>query len=74
MTLFGLGTVPMMMSISWLKHILKINIRNNIRMAMPVLTFMFAVLFIVRGLNLGIPYLSPQFDSNKPAHVNCCHK
>jgi hypothetical protein len=30
-----------------------------------------AVLLILRGLNLGIPYISPKMEGEK---VNCCHK
>lgn len=74
MALFGLGTIPLMMGISYLPHLLSINARTILRKTMPVLTFLFALLFIVRGLNLGIPYLSPEFNTNKPLQAKCCHK
>jgi len=32
-----------------------------------------AALLILRGLGLGIPYLSPQLDSGHPADSTCCH-
>ena len=40
---------------------------------MPFVVSIKAVMLIVRGLNLGIPYVSPEFDkdSNK---VTCCEK
>jgi len=40
---------------------------------MPYIVSVMAVLLIIRGLNLGIPYLSPQFE--KESHkVSCCEK
>lgn len=74
MALFGLGTIPLMASISYLPHLISVSARTIMRKALPVLTFLFAVLFIVRGLNLGIPYLSPEFNNAEPMQVKCCRK
>ena len=59
MILFGLGTIPMLLAISLAGNILSNAIRNKINKLIPVLVVVVGVLFILRGLSLGIPYLSP---------------
>lgn len=70
---FGLGTVPIMYAVAFLGQFITLKYRNHIRHAMPFVVSIMAVMLIIRGLNLGIPYLSPQFEkeSNK---VTCCEK
>jgi uncharacterized protein len=60
---FGLGTFPMMLSLIWLGQVVNIKYRNIFKKTMPYLTALMAVLLIVRGLNLGIPYLSPKYEA-----------
>lgn len=59
MILFGLGTMPMMLLVSQFRSLISVSIRNKMRQVVPVFVGVMAVLFIIRGLNLGIPYLSP---------------
>nr|WP_315163925.1 sulfite exporter TauE/SafE family protein [uncultured Flavobacterium sp.] len=59
MLLFGLGTVPLMSSIVYLNSFLTVPIRNKIQKAIPYVAVVIGVLFILRGLGLGIPYVSP---------------
>jgi hypothetical protein len=59
MILFGLGTVPMMSSIVYLNSFLTIKIRNKIQKAIPFVAVFIGIVFILRGLGLGIPYVSP---------------
>ena len=59
MVLFGLGTVPLMSSVVYLNSFLTIPIRNKIQKAIPYVAVVIGVLFILRGLGLGIPYVSP---------------
>jgi sulfite exporter TauE/SafE len=59
MLLFGLGTVPMMSSVVYLNSFLSVPIRNKIQKAIPYVAVLIGVLFILRGLGLGIPYVSP---------------
>ena len=63
MLLFGLGTLPLMMSISLLGRRIKLNF-IKIRKLIPVFTVILAILFILRGLNLDIPYISPKLDDS----------
>ncbi len=60
MFLFGLGTVPMMSIAVMAGNFLKVSVRNKIQKAIPVFVVVIGLLFILRGLGLGIPYISPQ--------------
>ncbi len=59
MILFGLGTIPMLLGISLAGNVLSLAVRNKINKLIPVLVVVVGLLFILRGLSLGIPYLSP---------------
>ncbi|MCK0109269.1 sulfite exporter TauE/SafE family protein [Flavobacteriaceae bacterium S0825] len=59
MLVFGLGTIPLMTTAIYLSQFLKGNVRQRIQKAIPVFVVLIGVLFILRGLGLGIPYLSP---------------
>lgn len=77
MALFGLGTFPIMFLTSMIGKILSFNLKSKINKLTPALTFVLALLFILRGLNLGIPYVSPKFEYPTAKTVNqevdCCH-
>ena len=59
MAVFGLGTIPLMTTAIYFSHFLKGSARQKIQKAIPVFIIIIGVLFILRGLGLGIPYLSP---------------
>ena len=59
MFLFGLGTVPMMTVAVLLGNFLKVSVRNKIQKVIPVFVVIIGLLFILRGMGLGIPYISP---------------
>ena len=59
MFLFGLGTIPLMTTAIYLGRFLNSTIKQRIQKAIPVFVIFIGVLFIIRGLGLGIPYLSP---------------
>ena len=59
MILFGLGTVPLMSSMVYINSYLTIPIRNKIQKIIPYVAVFIGCLFILRGLGLGIPYISP---------------
>ncbi len=77
MALFGLGTVPIMFITSVLGRVINFNLRKKINKLIPAFAALLALLFILRGLNLGIPYLSPKFQepsaTKKIQNVDCCH-
>nr|WP_315182974.1 sulfite exporter TauE/SafE family protein [uncultured Flavobacterium sp.] len=59
MILFGLGTVPLMSSVVYLNSFLTLSFRNKIQKAIPYVAILIGILFILRGLGLGIPFVSP---------------
>ena len=59
MALFGFGTIPLMTTAIYASHFLKGAVKQKIQKAIPVFVVIIGVLFIFRGLGLGIPYLSP---------------
>ena len=59
MLAFGLGTIPLMTIAIYFSQFLKGSIRQHIQKAIPVFIVLIGALFILRGLGLGIPYLSP---------------
>jgi hypothetical protein len=65
MTMFGLGTVPIMLGVTMFGNIITSKLRNRLTKLVPVMVLILGVLFILRGLNLGIPYLSPH-ESKTP--------
>lgn len=72
MAFFGLGTIPLMLSLSYFGFMIGISVRRNIQKAVPFLIATMAILLILRGMNLGIPYVSPHFD-NAAARAISCH-
>ncbi len=72
MAIFGLGTIPLMTSAIYLGNFLNGQVRQRIRRAIPVFVVIIGCLFIVRGLGLGIPYISPKsMTENVDANYNC---
>lgn len=69
MMVFGLGTVPMMLGLALAGGAVQVPLRARLQKAIPVCLGLMGVLLIVRGLGLGIPYLSPDLSGPAP----CCH-
>lgn len=70
MAMFGLGTVPAMVAISYFGQFFSLRIRNTFRKIVPVFVSVVAVILILRGMNLGIPFISPVLQSSQTA-VGC---
>ncbi len=70
---FGLGTAPIMFIVALLGQFVSLKHRNVIRKSMPVMVSIMAIMLVMRGLNLGIPYLSPKFKKQNNT-VSCCEK
>ncbi len=60
MILFGAGTIPLMTTAIYFSGLLKGGIRQKVQKLIPVFVVVVGVLFILRGLGLGIPYISPK--------------
>lgn len=78
MVFFGLATIPVMLSLSLLGNIIQLKFRRTVKNAIPIILSVMAVLLILRGLNLGIPYLSPKISQEKNVNIHSteikCHK
>jgi uncharacterized protein len=72
--IFGLGTIPMLVGITVLKNRLGFLRGNHFRKLIPLTVFFFGCLFVLRGLNLDIPYLSPKVTVTQAGIHSCCHK
>jgi|SRR6218665_1815118 len=59
MALFGVGTVPLMSGIVYFKELMTLSFRSKIQKAIPFMIVLIGILFILRGMGLGIPYISP---------------
>ncbi len=70
MAAFGLGTTPTLLAISLSGRILPLSLRLKLRSAIPVGVCLLAGMLILRGMSLGIPYVSPDLSGANPV---CCH-
>jgi len=66
---FGAGTVPMMLAISLSGKLVPISLRLKLLKAVPIAVFLLAFLLILRGMSLGIPYVSPDLSGGG---ASCC--
>jgi len=73
MILFGLGTVPLMSSVVYLQRLVTLPLRNRIQKVIPYAVICIGVLFILRGMGLGIPYISPATISMHVQALPDCH-
>lgn len=68
---FGAGTLPAMLALALFGLRINLASRNAIKKAMPYLMMVMALLLILRGLNLGIPFVSPVMAQNPGAVIPC---
>jgi sulfite exporter TauE/SafE len=72
---FGAGTVPVLVFITVFKTRLKLFNEPSVKRLIPIMMFAFGTLFVMRGLNLGIPMLSPKITVEQAKiTTSCCHK
>ena len=74
MASFGLGTLPVMWSIAFFGNYVGVSLRQKIRIAYPYMLGLMACLLILRGMGLGIPYVSPKMNVEKVKIHGCCTK
>lgn len=71
MAAFGLGTLPAMLLMVFWGAALGANLRARFRKAAPVVLGIMGVLLLLRGMNLGIPYVSPHMVAGAEGAVGC---
>jgi sulfite exporter TauE/SafE len=73
MFVFGLGTIPLMYLAVLFGNTVSQSFRNIVAKIFPVVIIVVACLFILRGLGLGIKYISPIDASLEIDAKECCH-
>ena len=67
MFVFGLGTVPFMFAATFIGNFMSLAFRNKIQKVIPAVVVIIGLLFILRGLGLGIHMISPP---EKKLHIH----
>jgi sulfite exporter TauE/SafE len=73
MAMFGLGTVPAIFATSMFGGLLTTRVRVFFLRLLPIGGIVLALLLILRGMSLGIPYVSPIMDQQTAGQHPCCH-
>ena len=73
MAVFGLGTIPLMTATIYFSDLIKGRMRQKIQKVIPVFVVIIGVLFILRGLGLGIPFISPAPVFDTVTNTVDCH-
>lgn len=74
MTVFGLGTFPFMFAVVLFGNLINTATRNKILKFVPIFMLVLGGLFILRGLEIGIPYISPKKEALKVEKQNSMEK
>lgn len=76
MMLFGIGTIPLLLIATLASDAIGQKVRSKMQKVVPYFVFMLGVLFILRGMSLGIPYVSPTSEKLAPKAMvekgSCC--
>jgi len=76
MMLFGIGTIPLLLIATLASDAIGQRLRSKMQKVVPYFVFMLGVLFILRGMSLGIPYVSPTSEKLAPKTMiekgSCC--
>lgn len=72
MTLFGLGTIPLMMVLVNFLKTTQFSYYSKFQKVIPILIICIGILFVLRGFGLDIPYISPSIlHLHIQSEVNC---
>jgi hypothetical protein len=73
MLLFGVATTPALAAVSKLTYWIKGRFNAATSQRMQLAFSIIALLVLLRGANLGIPFVSPHFET-QTKQIECCHK
>src|SRR5690606_5398854 len=68
MALFGLGTFPFMFAVVFFGNMMNTAFRIKVLKIIPVMMIILGGLFVLRGLELGIPLVSPKKEAMQVIH------
>jgi hypothetical protein len=75
MALFGAGTIPILFALGIAGSFVGVRVKRTFARVLPVFALLLGLLFVARGLNLGIPYISPRMTLNsvtEQTDTSCC--
>lgn len=72
MVFFGLGTLPLLLGVSYFTRYIGVAARGRVRKVLPFVVASMGVLLILRGMGLGIPFVSPVLPAG-PRQAILCH-
>ena len=70
MAFFGIGTMPALLMVALGGQMVGFEWRRKLQKVLPVFIIGMGVMLILRGMNLGIPLLSPHMEVN---NIISCH-
>jgi uncharacterized protein len=74
MLVFGIGTAPLLIVLLYSSKMINAKLKQKITKFIPLFITLLGLIFILRGLGLGIPYVSPNYDVLKPEITQeSCH-
>jgi hypothetical protein len=71
MLAFGLGTLPLLLAISLLGSKLQFVLRFKVQRLIPASLIIVGTLLLLRGMALGIPYVSPKLPAQPNGAITC---
>jgi hypothetical protein len=75
MIIFGLGTFPVMLVVSIFGQFISAAARSKFSRIIPAFIMILGILFILRGMNLGIKYISPVLKQKATTEkIEECHE
>lgn len=73
MFLFGMGTFPVMFLVSSSNRLISIDWRMRLQKAVPYAAIALGIILVMRGLSLGIPFISPVIGADMTTGEMMCH-
>lgn len=77
MFFFGLGTIPLLLVLMYSGSFIPLKLRINFQKAIPYLGVLIGLIFIFRGLGLGIPGITPSLEvfdyGTAQFEITLCH-
>ncbi len=69
---FGLATVPAMIFVFFAKSMISSQLRLRLSKLLPWWLLILGIWFLLRGANLGIPFVSPKIHTQHGVQSSCC--
>lgn len=68
---FGLATLPAMLALGFFGHMLSLQVRNGLRRLSPYVVGILGIVLLLRGMSLGIPFISPVMQQAPDPAISC---